>query len=647
MSFALPGVGPSPILPNLASPLMSPQAPVPSAGDPGRVPRGRQKPKRKKPDPNILLAHIDEAKNMWQELDARMDEDIAYWRLETGESLASGNFILRNTPRVMVDKAAQIAVNAKSTIDVVPAKNLYRELAQKEEDFCRFMWDEWNRRWQNGGKNSLEWDAGWYGAGRGWISGRMRYDPEVGPEELPTKMTLVDPRQIYPVWDEGALNYVAHIYKQTAAQAMSSFPDHAEDILKNLVGTGSEDDLDLTQFVSVKAYYDDWWWAVFVDDVNVVEPTDHQYGRVPWIVRPIGGSPVEATEDDTEQWVRHKGPAIFESIKIAYDYGNKILSMLADEIERQTNPPMLHKINPQNKGERPDIELDPGAVNFVYSDESLEPMYVGPQPAQAGPLTNMLTEDIEKGSLPSSLWALAGDGISGFQQALSMSAGRDALAALFEGMTYFKRECLSFSLMLIRDHHDSDVGYFVQGPNGDWISGETISPDEIRQVGTNVQVKFKDVSPQDKQAWANLAVALTQSQLVSRETARERYLDIENPLREEELVVAEMIAMNPQIMENVLIPQALAGVDPQQLAAYLMMQQMQAQQPAPMPGAPPGGPMPPGLPPGVMPPQMQPGADGLPMDLLMQAAGSSAGGQGRQRPPGVPGAGALPVRLPL
>src|SRR5688500_9742020 len=120
----MPGAGPSPLLPNLGAPLMQPQLPslAPDISNLGKVPRARQKPKRKKPDPNVLLAHIDEAKNMWRERDSRMDEDISYYRLESGETLSSGNLILRNTPRIMVDKAAQISANARSSIDVVPAK---------------------------------------------------------------------------------------------------------------------------------------------------------------------------------------------------------------------------------------------------------------------------------------------------------------------------------------------------------------------------------------------------------------------------------------------------------------------------------------------------------------------------------------------
>jgi hypothetical protein len=611
-----------------------------------------KKARRKKPDLSTVLQRIDMAVTQWGPRNDRMDEDKRFYDLQVGEETDSGNLVVRNIPYTMVEKAARLVGNAKPRYDVIPPQNALRHQTQKIENFIRWQWKEWNRRWYNAGNVNLYHDMAHYLALRGWIAVRLQYNPEADTEELPVKLKLFDPRQVYPVWGDEALDYVALVYKQTVAQIVDAYPE-LESKYK---------DRDLTEQLDVKAYYDDWYWGVFVDDEEVLKVQAHEYGFCPFIIMIGGGSPIRSTDNDATDYVAGIGPSIFHGIKDAYLMLNTLMSQLADEIERQANPPLLFFWDPNSGKEPKRISFEPGSINHLFYDrERVEPLSLGPRPQEASPLMNMLIDDIEKGGLPNALWGMGQEGASGFQTSLAQGATKDALQNMITAMENAQTEVNRRALELIRDLHDSDVGFFLRDSSGGWVSGVTVSVEDIQQIGVYNTVTYPDVSPRDKIARANLAIPLVDKQVISREEARENWIELENPEREEERVIAEMIMMDERVMKEIVVPATLRRADPRLFQAWLISKERELMQPPQPPQGPPGAPPgppgmppgmppagPPGMPPGVVPPPMQPqAAGGGPMDLLAQALGSAAGGAGMQRPPGIPGGGALPVRLPL
>jgi hypothetical protein len=252
------------------------------------------------------------------------------------------------------------------------------------------------------------------------------------------------------------------------------------------------------------------------------------------------------------------------------------------------------------------------------------------------------------------LWGI-GDA-SGFAISLQSGAARQSLHAIVRAMERTLETLFRYALTLIRDLHDEPVGYFVRDPmSGSWVAGEALLPEEIGQIGVRVKVRYRDVTPKDRIALGQLAIALTRDKLISLETARDQYLGLENPQAENEKVLADHIFLDEDVMRKALVPAALMQSDPRLLALYVWAKQLeQAQQqqqrqpqtpvaassvsPSPAPNVP-------SFAPSVLPPPLQ--AAGMPMDLAMQAAASAAGGVGMAAPPGVPGPGAIPVGPPL
>ena len=222
-------------------------------------------------------------------------------------------------------------------------------------------------------------------------------------------------------------------------------------------------------------------------------------------------------------------------------------------------------------------------------------------------------------------------------------AARDALFAIVEAMEDMQETANEYTLMLVRDFVDSDIGFWTKDAQGQTHSGITLAPEEVEAVGIENEVHYRDISPKDRASMAQLAAMLTDKKLISLETAREEYLMLDNPERENERVLYDLVNMDEDIVKKGLVPMALAKTDPDLFKFYMMLKMAELQG-GPGQGQPGQAPQPtqgpPGLPPGVAPPIGQPGAN-----PLLQALGSAMGGPGGGTPPGIPGAGALPLGM--
>ncbi|WP_040669092.1 hypothetical protein [Nitrolancea hollandica] len=639
MVLPIPGMPPAP--PSLPLPVPLPGA-APMPFGPGVAPQQatgtppteRKKKAPPKPDKDTILKRIERTVAYWKKRDDVMDENELLYFLED-DAEGEGTKIIKNTPRVVVDKATQIVGNQEPSVEIIPPRAVDSKIAQKGTSMLRWTWSEWDRAWGSSLYAGLRPTMAWFGAQRGLIACRIQLLDEPGPDEPPARLIPRDPRQVYPQLnaDGLGLRWVINRIPMTIG-ALKSEWEEAEKLFE-----GREDD----ESIDVDAYYDEWWHAVYAEGEEIRPPTAHEYGFVPWAIRAANSVPIRATSRDKTNWVGRSFPAIFEPIKLAYKQLNKVLSQIATEVERSANPPLLYFYDPARPEEPRAIKFDKGETNYlIYDRERVEPLMAGPRPVDAGPLVNALTDDIEKGSLPSVLWGVNANA-TGFALSLLQGSARDQLYNLARAMERIQEDINHMYLRLIRDFHDSDVGFWVKDEaTGDWVSGETLTVDEIAKIGTKTRVKYHDLAPQDRIALANLAAMLVDKKIIDLETARRDFVFLENPERVNDRVLHDLVYLDEQVVKNVLVREALRRTDPELAAIYeqhLAQQQMQ-----PPPGAPPAGPT--GLPPGVLAPPMQANPNG-PMDLLAQAAASAAGGVGMERPTGIPGAGAPPMAPPL
>jgi len=599
-----------------------------------------RRPKRRKPKIDEIQYRIHRATDFWSLRDQRMDEDLVLYRMyrEEDEDLP-GEVVIRNLPWVLVEKASSILSKQMPSIDTIPPDNRYRAEAQAIEDFLRYAWEVWNTRWMSALHGPILRDIAHFLCLRGWVTIRVAYNPDTPSGEIPVDLYVCDPRQVYPQLGTNGLRYVVHRYWATVGEILDEWPE-ASKVLQ-----GRDED----EVIEVAAYYDDWWHYLEVDGRVVKPPTEHGYGFVPWVVATGLGAPIRATPRDQLHWTRDVGVSIFHGIRRAYTQLNRLLSQLATEVARVANPPTVYYYDPARPDTPQPIKLSAGATNFLYYDrERVEVLQVTPNPANAAPVMNALVDDIEKGGLPGVLWGV-GQG-SGFALSLQADAAMDTLHPLTRTLEMVIEQVNDMALRLIRDLHDGPVGYLVRDPlTGKLTGGQSVTPEMIAAVGTRSVVRFRKVLPRDRVQMAQLAALLTDKKLISLETARDEFLGLDNPQRENERVLADLAYLDPDVTREVLVPWALARTDPvlyelwrqAKLAKEMKQQQPQKQAAPPGTGTPAaaGSPPPgtPNLPPEVLPPQLS-----LLMDLLQHSQASAEGGMGEQRPPGVPGVEPLP-----
>lgn len=615
------------------------------------------KPKRKKPDQNKVRQRIDRVIDEWQNRDRRMREDEGLYQLNDTSS-GDGEVVISNIPQVVVNKAANLIATQTPIHTIKPPQADLRELAQSGENLLRYAWTVWNRQWRLGQtQGNIDWALGHYVALRGWITCRIQYNPEAEDREFPVDLFPYDPITVYPKLGRKGLQYVVHKYEISAGELVDEWPEAEKDF----------GDVDDTQRVTVEAYYDDWYHTVYADSKVIKPLQEHEYGFTPWVIATGYGSPLRATESSSNGWDEFVGVSIFHSIRDVYAQLNRILSQVATDVAKAANPPVLYYYDPANPDEPKPLNLNPGAVNFmIYDREKAEPLNLSPKPSDIGPLVEKLLGDIQKGSLPDILWG-AGAGPSGFTSSILTDTARDALFPLTSAIEFAKEQINRYTLMLIRDQHTEPVGFFVKDrATGEWSGDSTISPAEIEELGTENEVRYRDIAPKDRAALAQMAVMLTDKKLISMETARDELLGLENPERENERVLTDLIYLDESVTKEVLVPMALARAEPEMFQLWAiskkvqqMMEQMGGAAPPngpagpagpPAGGPPPGmpgipalsGPPPPSLGPTALPPIMQPNAN-----PIAQSLGSILGGAGLQRPPGIPGAGAPPIAPPL
>jgi hypothetical protein len=609
------------------------------------VPEKPKKPKRKAPSIEDIQRKADRAVSRWLPRDQRMDEDLLLYRL-TQSTEGEGEVVTKNTPAIVVDKAAAMLASQTPVIRIIAPHPEAKESAQKVEDFLRWSWVQWNKTSRRSLKGALSYSMAHYLCLRGWITMRIEYDDTVAEYKNPIKLRLFDPRSVYPMESDNDLAYVIHKSWMTYQELRDEWEEAASKY------ADQEDD----DPVEVIEFYDSWWHCVMVDGEAVVPVKEHGYGFVPWIITTGAGSPIRITPRDQQQWPRDVGVSIFHSIRASSKSLDKILSQLATQVANAANPPTIYYYDPILNASPQPLDYTPGTTNYLlYDRERVDPLNLSPIPTNVQPLMDSLIDDISRGSLHPVLWGQGGTA-SGFSLSFLTDAAKDQLFPIIDGMQDAMMQTNEFELQLIRDLHDTEIGFWVKGRDGQKLGGVTITPEEVEEVGCENEVIYRNVAPKDLPILAQMASMLTKDGLLDRETAIEDYLLKDNPQQIIQRSMEDAALMDPDLMKKGIIPALLLQDNPEMGKLYLAMHlaeimgknnQNSSPDASGGGGLPPGilptgAPQGPGLPPQVMPPIMQPGAD-----LLGQSIGSSAGGMGLGLPQGIGGGGALPLGLPL
>ena len=613
--------------------------------------------KPKAPDAEWLIAEAGKLTTYWTGRNERMERHQRLFDLTEKTPAAGKMLVYLNDPKVIVEKIAALVDRREHRIEVPPQGEENVEAAQKIENALRHWSRLINERWAEGLHNPLPYDQSQSIFLRGWVAERITLDPD---SENVVYDCLVDPYSVYPRMAGDRIKHIVRVYDATVADVHEDFPDAGEAF------TAMEPE----KVLHCIAFYDNrppYYHGVLADGEWAKKPTGLGYWS--WVVSTAKGRfshhAVGMAEDDDPG--THIGEGFLDAIESIVANLQKFLTIMANVGAKIENPPKLI----QTVDGRPkEIDLDTGASNYLMLQENVQVIDLGQHAAQLIPLISTFQDRINKGSLPSAMFGEGTSLESGFMSALMMGAAQDSLWTFIKALEAFHAQRYRKILELFRDHSDKDMPYIAKaqatppapqlyGPTGDKLAqrprleagrptwGQKLTVADVKANGIYVEVSYEDISPQDRVALGNLAALLVNAKLISLDTARNKYLGLDDPGLENQKVLGELVNTHPDAVKKLAewsledtykereLQALRAGEDEQAAAEKAKMAAALPEQGRPQ-GLPPGIPgpgeagmplgMPPGLPPNVLPGPMAGIPGSIPSDeelLAMIATGGA------------------------
>ncbi len=561
---------------------------------------------RPAPTPDQITKWAAADKTFWDARNKLLYDLQKMYELRSGAEPAEGQLsVTVNDGRVIVDKLAAMLSNPHRIEVAAPAgRPDLTPVAQKVEDFLIFWRNEINLMNQMGMHGPLEWEEGQSAALRGYIASRLTLDPS--SPDFPYRYEVLDIMNLYPRPVGAKIIRVTHQYKARPWEIVEDFPEAASIF--------TPEELDSETVKDVIAYYDDTYHAVVVGGQFVKEPTPHEYGFNPIQITPCAGAFYNQTPQDDTEYLKMKGQGILARNYQAILDKQDTLSMLKTILGQQADPATT--VFTDEDGKAAALEFNMGSRNVLAAKDKVELHRIGAGLQELMAASSLFQDAINKGSF---MPAMFGDPVnmsSGFMSYLSIGSARDVATPYVRGMESHYTLLYRRVLQLFARFAPPISFYGIDQTTGQAVSGLTLTPEEVSEVGFHVNVKFRSVSPQDKVQLAQTGSLLARDRVLSLETVRKEWVDVDNPYLENLRVLSELLYMNPQIVQALGLVSAKLFNNP-------ILNEVLATMNTPQGSAPPAAP--PGANPEVLPPELGVNAGAPPnTDLLgPQASGNT------------------------
>ena len=553
---------------------------------------------------HILTLSKDDV-DFWEPRDERMLDSQRYWELwkrktiekeggmsedneDTTQKSAVEEF---NDGYLIIDKLVSMVSGATWGFDVPPKSQENEAVAQKIENFLRFVDRELEQ--QNAlalEDTSVRGKAHW-AALRGWITGLIVPDPS--NPEFPWEEILEDPLCVYPRYSRKKLIRVTHKYDITALQARADYPGTYEWL------SSVDDDTEL----ALTCYYDEKYKISIVSHSTEPNPSisgrqvviplvEHGYMDMngnpinPWIIVAPRGTPTRRSNGlNKEDSIALIGLDAIYPIKRIIERLERVAAQMSTEIDKGVNPPRIIFYDGINTPAP--LDLAPGTDNFmIMGQQDMKVVETTAVKPDTGPYLQMLTERLQKGSIPGTLFGEGSGSMAGYAINLLNSSARDILEPLLKGIKTYQE--LRYRRVLemyynIGSMVNDEFSFFSRKDNDSSVySGyETLTPDEISMNGVFVDVTFEDILPQNLLQMLPAVVGAVQSKILPLYDAM-KMIGVKDPHQAMRRLAEGDLYSDPMIMKHLVKLAAMRTGNPDlQLAVLLaqeeaqMMMQMQ------------------------------------------------------------------------
>lgn len=430
------------------------------------------------------------------------------------------------------------------------ARDENRGYAQRLEDFVRYLREEERFSSPDGGQRPLEIDEGALFVDYGMYVSRDTFNPN--NPNCPVDMTLIDPTQVYPVWDRRTgLREVYRVYRDTTAEITAAYGDFSASQmakLKNEIGQVEDD----TEHEVIE-WWDTWQRKVIVNG-QLILSAEHKYGDVPYTIQyggmgipmfarmPVSGmgerrnnrwEAVNGTRNDER--VRQAVPYLFYRIR-SHEIYEAVMARILTGFKKDINPPTIrYRSDAAAEKPMPGLDASPGAQNEAM---------LGEEKIEAFPTTNMattdrvitqLTQDRMTGSAPPSMFGrLQGtSNVTGVAQQEASDAGMHLLipmvkaweAGLARRYDRIARMVGNFGHLAAYGSADEPKPFMIpvsrRPKRGDPAAYE-FDREVIEKAGSRVIIDLRNIANQNSPAEAAAAKNRIDAGLTLRREERER-----------------------------------------------------------------------------------------------------------------------------
>ena len=482
-----------------------------------------------------------------------------------------------------------------------------RKAAGRGEALLTGVLDRANRALRNAGEPSLRETLAWFACVRG-IAGLRCLIYQNGKKETEIDIRALDP--LHMVWEQGAqgLLWAAFTYRISRAESEERF---------GLEPGQGEAEAEFIDF--------------FTKEINaqvlssggagefVKEPLEHGLTHVPIFIGFNGGMPTVRTKDNTLT-LKQRACSVYAASRQFYEARNKHVSYVMDVAEKSVAGTLVH----ESEDGRPLREGDPfGAftvLNMKVADkEKVFPLVPPQAPPETSAILSILDREKQESTVPFPIgYGLDPQAHSGAALALMNDNTRsiygpftslieDAVQWLCEEiLTQFKSKGQKLSLK----GFDTSGKFFVVEAN----------PEDV-QDDWYVNVKCEPKLPRDEAAALQMALAATSPgpdgvPLLSRFTAREKILTLQDPEAEKKRIEEEAIERMIMGMPNIQVRRVANEL--RKKGDLEGARELLASLPSPMGGSP--GPGPQAASPAGSAQAQGPAPQGMPMPTLEELA---------------------------
>ena len=554
--------------------------------------------KTKKPSVSLIKTICNSDYDRFSERLYVMAEDVAMYRQHT-----SGKPLGFHPSRERAVKSAAISnlVNKLSNMfsgTKVIAKAPYdttddEKSSQNVEDAYYYIRKKMKQEYaKSTGGGNLQRDEYFYMLLEG--SCVYRVLPDVEDPEYPFNITLLDPATCFPTFGNGKNGMIRMVrkYRATVGAVVTAYagiiPSAQAKFAKKL---GYSNYADLSEYMNeegdVIEYYDRWWrYVEFMGEVLVYDA--HEYGLVPFAVTyptgepagmltPAGGMAYSPSSDsvgvnfqtgsgfgagyiqNTQSDMAQKGVSVFHYLKNTHRLVEALNTLLYNEVEKSGNPPTITYTAPHMVGkETPPLDVKRGGTNTrIMNMHDVQGIPTSPRPTDIAPLQTWLQQSWSEGTMPPGAFGSEmGANASGIAIDTLLNSAKDLTLPYVGGWESLQSGVFEICMVHYRDRISplmSMVYPSKKSGNNELVS---LSVDDLNATGMYLEMKVTGIEDSSEANRVQTVNAAIQAGLYSQRYGMEK-MNIENPDRMFQDILAEKAMQHELMLQNVMIPSAL------------------------------------------------------------------------------------------